>query len=176
MDNITFIPRPVLGTAENNDGSPILLDILQVQEGRLFFPKLPDVVFFLQNIQLPSINVNSVSQNTRYVDTNEIGEKVNYAPFSITFLVDKQFKNWSSIFNWMKRMSVAGTVVGDTDNPVLIIDGKETLRFIGSWPTSLGGIELASTVSESQNVKATLTINYDYMDLLQWTTADSSYQ
>jgi hypothetical protein len=175
-DIITLNPNVNIGNALMGDGTPTILDALLVQDCRMYFPRLPNTQFALQTITLPNITVNQVKQFTRYVDPNEIGEKVNYEPFTVSFIVDKYMKNWSEIFNWMKTMTANGTSVGTTDNPVLIIGNSPTLRFNGAWPTELGGLEFASTMPQAEYVKCNLTLNYDYVDYVgQYSTVDSSY-
>ncbi len=176
MQTVTIIPRPIEGTASNIDGSSVILDAALVQNCRMIFPKLPSVTFMLQRINLPEIRLNQIKQFTRYVDPNQIGEKVVFEPFQMTFIVDKYFKNWSSIFNWMKSLSVDGSAIDQTDNPIININGIDTFRFIGAWPTSLGNLTFDTTVPDAAYIKCTLTINYDYMDLLgSYQTIDSTY-
>lgn len=174
--NISIVQNANQGNASMPDGTPVALDGLLIQDCRLFFPKMPTVNFFLQGIQLPDVSVNEVKQYTRYVDPNQIGEKVNFEPFSVRFMVDKQFKNWNEIFDWMKRMTVKGTSIGETDDAIIIIGGKNVLRFVDAWPTRLGGVEFDATVPEAQYVKCQLEINYDYIDYIgQYATVNSSY-
>lgn len=174
--NISLIPNPTLGSAAMKDGSVLVLDGLLVQDCRLFFPKLPTVNFFLQKVVLPDIRVNEVKQRTRFVDPNEIGEKVNYEPFTVNFMVDKYMKNWNEIFDWMKKMTVQGSNVGMVDDAILIVGGKHTVKFVGSWPMALTRIEYDATLPQAEYVYCGLTINYDYIDYVgQFATVDSSY-
>jgi len=107
---------------------------------------------------------------------NEIGEKLNFLPFTVNFLVDKYCRNWSAIYNWMKQMTVDGTIVGKTEDIILMIDGKEFIRFYGCWPTNLSGMNMDSTIERVQYLKASIVFNYDYFDLLgSFTTTDSAY-
>lgn len=176
MDTISLIPNANIGNASMVDGSPVILDGLLAQDCRLYFPLLPDVTFFLQSIQLPNISVKNVVQATRYVDANQIGEKLNFESFSISFMVDKKFKNWSSIFNWMKKMTVNGSSIDLVDNPILIINGQHTLKFVDAWPMSLSGIQMDATLPQAEYVKASLTLNYDYVDYVgSYATVDSTY-
>ena|ERR1035437_5312410 len=166
----------LVGTASMQNGDFLTFDILVKNKFALIIPSLPNVQFFLQTFEMPSINVKQVTVNTRIVDYNEIGEKLNFEPFNATFLVDKYSRNWSSVYNTMKEMTVSGSNIGHTDDIVLMVDGKELLRFYGAWPTSLSGYSMDSTIEDVQYVKATVTFNYDYMDYIgNFATADSSY-
>lgn len=164
------------GNAAMQNGDFLTFDGLVNNRFSLIIPELPNVQFFLQSFSMPNIVVRQVEVRTRIVDYNEIGEKLDFEPFSLTFLVDKYSRNWASVFNWMKEMSADGTTIGKSSDVVLMIDGKEFCRFIGSWPTSLSGYQLDSTVEGLVYVKATLTLNYDYMDYIgDFKTADSQY-
>ncbi len=174
--DISLVPNTNMGSATLVDGTEFVFDILQNQDCQLFFPTLPEVNFFTQRVMLPTVTVNQIKQPTRYVDTNQVGEKLHFDNFTFSFLVDKKFRNWSSIFNWMKRMTVNGSNVGETDDPVLIVSGIHTLRFVGAWPTSLGGFDVNTVSAVSTNVSTMLTINYDYIDYTGvYTTPDSTY-
>ena len=176
--NITLNPNTNIGTSEMKDGSPIvILDALLVQDCKIVFPKLPTVAFALQTIALPTIGINEVKQPTRYVDANEVGEKVKFEPFTLSFIVDKYMKNWSEIFNWMKRITANGSNVGEVDEPTLIVGNKPSLKFIGAWPTSLSGMSFDTTNPQAEYVICQLSLNYDYVDFVgTFTTSDSSYK
>jgi len=158
------------------DGDFLTFDGLSNNKFSLIIPSLPHVEFFLQTYSLPSIGVNEIVVPTRYVDYNGIGEKLNYSPFSVTFLVDKYSRNWISVFNWMKGMTAGGSIVDKTDDIVLMVNGLEFMRFIGAWPMMLSGYSLDTTVETLTYVKSTINFNYDYLEVLgQFANADSNY-
>jgi len=73
-------------------------------------------------------------------------------------------------------MTVGGTTVDRTDDVVLMIDGKEFIRFIGAWPKSLSAYALDSTVDKLIYVKANLTFQYDYLEYIgEFKSTDSNY-
>jgi len=165
-----------IGSATMQNGDLLTFDPLIINKFSLIIPNQENVTFFLQQFSLPSVGVNEVVVNTRYVDMNEIGEKLNFLPFTVNFLVDKYCRNWSAIYNWMKQMTVDGTIVGKTEDIILMIDGKEFIRFYGCWPTNLSGMNMDSTIERVQYLKASIVFNYDYFDLLgSFTTTDSAY-
>lgn len=176
MTVVNITDTNITGSAAMQNGDFLTFDPLPVNRFSLIIPKLPHVQFFLQSFSMPAINVRSVSVPTRIVDYNEIGEKLDFKPFSCTFLVDKYSRNWVSVFNWMKEMTVNGSNVGVSDDIVLTVDGKEFIRFYGAWPTSLSAYELDSTIEQLVYVKSTIVLNYDYFDYIgEFKTADSAY-
>lgn len=165
-----------VGSASMLNGDFLTFDGLPNNKFSLIIPSLPHVVFFLQQFSLPSVSINEISIPTRFVDYNGVGEKMIFAPFNVTFLVDKYGRNWASVFNWMKSITAGGTTVDSTDDVVLMMDGKEFIRFIGAWPMRLSAFDLDSTVDKFTYVKSTLTFNYDYFEYLgSFKTQDSSY-
>ena len=171
MQTIDLVPSANIGQA---DGT---LDGLLVQNCKIQFAKLPTVRFFLQEIELPEITVNEVKQYTRYVDPNQIGEKVNYEPFTLRFMVDSRMRNYAEIFTWMKRMTVSGSKVDETDEVTLIVDNQQILQFHGCWPMKLGGLEFSTTEQQHKYMTCSMTLNYDYADLIgQWETVDTVYK
>ena len=103
---------------------PISFDGLPNTDFKLVFPKLPLTTMFLQTLNVASISVGVAPQETRYVNLQNVGEKLSYQPFSATFLVDKNMLCYNEIYEWMKRMTVSGSSVGETDNPYLMIGSR----------------------------------------------------
>lgn len=166
-----------VGTAVHQNGDFLTYDGLPGNKFQLIIPKLPGVTFFLQSFELPAVSVNRVNIPTPVLDYNDIGEKLMFDPFTITFMVDKYCRNWGSVFSWMKRMTVNGSNVGETDNATLLIDGVETIRFADIWPTRLSGFEFDVTNPELTYVIANLEMNYDWFDFIgPSATIDSSYK
>jgi len=165
------------GTAAMQNGDFLTFDGLANNRFALIIPSKPNVQFFIQKVNFPSVNIHEVIVATSVVDYNEIGEKLDFQPYTTEFLVDKYSRNWVSVFNWMKEITVDGSNVGRTDDVVLMIDGKEFIRFYGCWPTSLSGYDLDSTAEGLVYVKAQLTLNYDYFDYIgEYKTEDSRYK
>lgn len=155
-----------IGSITMPDGSPVSYDGLPITNYRLIFPKAFNMVFFLQEFNMPEVFINEVAQPTPLVNVNNIGEKMRYDFLTCRFLVDKSMKNYREIFEWMRRMTVRGSSVGETDNPVLIVNGIETIRFVEAWPMKLSGLTFRSDVNDVQYLSCTATFNYDYLEFL----------
>ena len=155
-----------MGSAIMQDGSTANYDALLNNRFNIVFDKLPNVVFFLQGFSLPNVNVREVAIHTPIVDHNEIGEKLEFDPFTLNFLVDSNLKNWTEVFAWMKRMTVNGSNVGETAKATVFFNGSPIIDFYGCWPTSLGGMELDTTTEEAEYVKGAVTLNYDYFNVI----------
>jgi hypothetical protein len=144
--------------------SPPNYDLLPNTNFRMIFPKAKIATFFLTDFDLPPIRVSPVNKLTPIVDTNEVGEKLKYDPFTITFLVDSKMENFRQIYDWMKRMTVRGSNVGEKDNVILTINGVQTMTFFGAWPSSIGNLKFTTTATSTQYIIGEALINYDYME------------
>ena len=174
INNLT--DTAVLGEATMKNGDFLTFDPLPSNKYSLFIPSLPNVQFFLQSFTLPSVSVKEISVSTPYLDYAQIGEKMNFEPFNVTFLVDKYTRNWTSVYNWMKAMTVNGSNVDKTEDMVLLIDGKDFVRFVNAWPSVLSGFVLDTTLSDTIYVKSSTSFQYDYFNIVsQFATSDSSY-
>ena len=151
------------GIITGPDGEELSYDGLPNGAFRLIFPKAPFMTMFLQQFDLPGITVREAPRSTPLQDIQEIGEKLNFIPFTCTFMVDKNLKNYKEIYNWMKRMTVRGSIVGETDTASLIINGKEMCSFVDVWPTSLGNLSFMTTNNDVVYLTCTAQFNYDYL-------------
>jgi hypothetical protein len=154
------------GEATMPDGSPLSYDGLPNTNFRLLFPKATWVNMFLQEFTVPEVSVTEVIRTTPYADINDIGEKMNYGDVTATFLVDKNLKNYREIFNWMRRMTNRGSHIGESDNPLLIVNGKEMIRFVEAWPMSLSGLSFVTNANDVTYITATAVFNLDYFEFV----------
>lgn len=165
-----------IGSATMANGDFLTYDALANNKFSLVIPRLPNCQFFLQTFNLPEVAITQVPLPTRIVDYNCIGEKMKFSNISFTFLVDKYCRNWAEVYNWMKAITVEGSAVDQSTNAVLMINNEPTIRFYGSWPTSLTGFSFDATVDGVIYVKSTLEMNLDYFDYIgKFSTIDSEY-
>jgi len=156
----------LLGNVTMSDGSAVSYDALPNTDFRLYFPKATWLTMFLQEFVVPEVSVDEATRSSPYVDFNEIGEKMKYGDITCRFIVDKNLKNYKEIFNWMRRMTVAGSIVGETENLVLIVNGIEMIRFTEAWPLSLSDLRFAADESDVTYITASVTFNFDYFEFI----------
>ena len=149
---------------------------------QLIIDRLPGVSFFTQDAPIPSIVLPESIQNTQFSDISVPGDKLNFEPLSITFLVDEKMENWKSIFNWMSGLGFpeSNEQYSDYINSVktgyselqkfysearLIVYGNnltpiQTLNFEDIYPTSLGQLSFTNVSNDVQYLTASATFNY----------------
>lgn len=154
------------GNLLSYDGAPISFDALPEHKYKVIFSKIPNTIFFLQSFSFPGVSVEKFIHHTPYMDIDEVGEKIIYEPFKITFLVDAQMNNHFEIYNWMKRMTVQGSNVDEVSDAVLMVNDSRRINFTDCWPGRLDGIQFVSTSNEPNYVVCTATFNYDYYHII----------
>ena len=176
MTTVNLADTNLIGSASMPNGDFLTFDALIKNKFTLLIPSLPNVQFFLQSFDMPSVSLDSCIVDTRFVDYSLMGDKLIYEPITLTFLVDKYVRNYSNVFNWMKSMTVEGSNVGFTDNVVLMVDNQPLIRFNDAYPVSISGLNMDSTVTGVEYIKCSLTMRYSYFDYIgQFSTSDSSY-
>ena len=80
---------------------PDQLDYASPTQFRFGIHQLPKVEFFTVGANLPGITLQTAPYPTPFKDIPLIGEKLDYANLSISFIVDEYLENYISLHNWM---------------------------------------------------------------------------
>lgn len=141
--------------------------------------KLPDISFFCQEAQIPSISMATVDINTPLSQMPFSGDIITYDDLTIQFLVDEDMKNYQAVFNWIvglgfpednnqyksfinsqdigytiptrEASDAVLTVLGSNNNP------SKTIRFIDILPINLNTLTFQSTNNDVQYIVGNAT-------------------
>ena len=92
----------VLTIAESwNNQRPTTQDWLRPNAFLFRVKDLPNVSFTCQSANLPQVAMGYATQPTPFVDLPRIGDKLNYAEFSIRFLVTEDMSNYIELYRWL---------------------------------------------------------------------------
>ena len=80
---------------------PDQLDYASPAQFRFGIHQLPKVEFFTVAANLPGITLPVATYPTPFKDIPLMGEKLDYANLSISFIVDEYLENYISLHNWM---------------------------------------------------------------------------
>ena len=80
---------------------PDQLDYASPTQFRFGIHQLPKVEFFTVSANLPGITLPVITYPTPFTDISLMGEKLDYANLSISFIVDEYLENYISLHNWM---------------------------------------------------------------------------
>ena len=129
---------------------------------------LPEMKYFCQQVNLPSISMPTVEQASPLLIIPHKGTSPSYDPLNIQFLVDSNMGNYKAILDWMlnglpdandpEKMYSDGflQVLGSSNDIV------RTIRFVDMTPISIDGVTFSSTNSDVQYVVGSATFRYTY--------------
>lgn len=148
--------------------------------------RFPEITFFVQDVELPSIALGVAEQRTSVNDVPIPGETLTYSPLVCTFQVDERMNNYFAVHAWMSAMGFPAshkmysdflaqtgsvltmdelskgysdatlTVLGNNNRPLM------QARFVDCFPINLSGIRFSSTNSEAAPVTAEVTFVYSH--------------
>jgi hypothetical protein len=167
--------------------NPQNTNLLQPTKYLLTFTRIPASQYFLQSVNLPGITGTQSTINTPLFDYTVPGNKLEFSPFNINFLLDEQMDSWKNIFNWFRaiaspesmeernRLKVlqAGTVakpsyysdavltiLSNLNNPIVKIE------FFNVFPVSLSDIQFDTRMSADDTMTADATFAYEYYNFI----------
>jgi len=133
-----------------------------------------NVEYTITSVSLPDINVSSASYSTASARIGMPGDKIDYSPLSLTFIIDETLENYREIYEWMLGLVEINDSTNDgktRDIRLLIYSSKENplmeFQFVDAYPTSLSGVEFDSSDQSSAYLKATVTFDYSYFKLIK---------
>jgi len=88
-------------TTNSYSRQPTKLDYASPTQFKFSIIKLPKVEFFVTDINLPGIELASLTQNTTLKQIPIPGNDLQYDPLSLSFMVDENFENYQEIHGWL---------------------------------------------------------------------------
>lgn len=67
--------------------------------------RAPNVLFFLQQINLPGLDLPPARRGTPFVSVPVRGDHLQYQALNLTFRVNENMSNWFEIYNWLTEAS-----------------------------------------------------------------------
>jgi hypothetical protein len=156
--------------------------------------KLPKVEYFCTQVNLPGISLaDNYSQPTPFRNIPLPGEKLEYEPLAMTFLVDENLENYQEIHGWLRGLGFPGgheefknllsggsdrfpTSKNTTPNQgaifsdatLNILTSKNNpvteVRFNDCFPISLSALQYNQQATDTDYLTATVTFNYKLYD------------
>lgn len=162
-------------------------NLLQSSTFQMSFTRLPYISFFLQEVNIPGINVPALTQDTPFVNAPIPGNKLTYEALTMTFAVDEGLWTWTSVSDWLKgigipesfqeyknlslqqRLQMASAKPQYSDGTLAILSNKNnpilTINFTDLFPESLSGIQLSTKVDATTIITATASFRFTMMQI-----------
>ena len=86
------------------DDTPTNHNFLSPLNFKFQIKKAPHVNFFIQEVNIPSLDLRQVDESNPFVTVPYPGEHLTYGIFTIKFKIDEDLKNYFEIHNWLRAM------------------------------------------------------------------------
>lgn len=159
---------------------PQNISLLQPTKFTFVIPEMNNLLYYVQNINLPSISTSEVPVETPFSATYRHGDKLVYSPLVITFLIDEDMRAWEETHNWLVALTFPvdfrqyGRIKGETKklyyDSMLTINTNANIpnirvKFFNCFPVSLGEIQFSTTDSAETNMIADVEFRYDRYEI-----------
>lgn len=155
--------------------------------------RLPNVDYFCQSVEFPSVTLNSTSVPNPFQKLPVAGTELTYGNITINFKIDEDLSNYKEIYNWMLALgfpesyeqyrSLADKSAVDSqrirsDASLVILSSsknpKHEIKFFDIFPVGLSGMKFDSTLSDVAYLEANAEFIYRMFTLDPTTTNNFS--
>ena len=147
-------------------------------QDRFFFqmPRIPKFTYFVQSVSIPPYQYSSVEQPTRFVPIKRPGKNITFDELTVQFVLDEDLQTYFELYNWMNTLQT----VADYDDIAEIekqygsascmvlnsaMKPQFQFRFYNLFPTSLGGFEFNSAITDQEGILTEATFSYSHFEL-----------
>lgn len=141
--------------------------------------RLPNLVFFLQAVNIPDITLGTITTSNPYVQLPTPSNQLSFESLTLNYVVDENMESWFEIYNWMTNLgnpessNKIGNLTGlpgsrnsiTSDASLLVKTNSNNsnikFTFFDMFPTTLGGIQLTSTEGQ-EFITSTITFTYSH--------------
>jgi hypothetical protein len=129
-----------------------------------------DFDYFVQSAELPSVSLSPIDVPWKIHNTRVPDNQTQYDLLNISFLLSEDMKNYVFLLDWLKKCSNTGRLNHTLKDVTLHIltNNKTTnreIKFIGSFPTSIGSVNFDSGSSDASGIVVSCTIAYQYFEI-----------
>ena len=144
------------------------------------FTRLPNVDFFCQRVNIPSISIGIAQQTTPFSDSAIEGDKLEFEQLSVNFFVNEDLSNYLEIYNWLislgfpdnhgqfnlknQALNIADNQTIRSDMNIILETNKSnpnySVTFRDAFPVSLGGFELDVSAASLEPIIVDVSFAY----------------
>lgn len=161
----------------------MITNFLSPLEFQVSVKRLPEVEFYTQKLEIPSISAQGITVNNPFNYTHITPNKMDFSNLNLSFIVDENMKNYRSIFDWISGISfphdfdqfknIKNSKEGlNSDISVIIMNSNKNpnmlINFIDCFPIALSAINLDTTMPTIIYPTATATFTYTYFTVEQY--------
>lgn len=163
--------------------SPSNTNLFQSNKFEIVIPSLRGTSFFAQSTVIPGVSTQNIKVQTPLNKIVSHGEKLNYNPFSLSFLVDEDLDSFRLFLNWFKSYTKPQSHSQYWRSPESIVEKSSPYKDIkiilnknshnqnlimtvyNAVPSNMTDIYLSSMNTADQTPTFDVTFDYDYYDI-----------
>lgn len=145
---------------------------------KIVIDRLPNVEFFTQRVNIPSLSMSSPEQLSPIHKIYQVPDRIEYSDFDLSFIVDENMGNYNEILSWMEglgnpqnskqRSDLNSSKDGSRSDITVLIENSSRnanieFNFTEAFPTALSGIALDATASDIIPPEVSVTFRYTNM-------------
>lgn len=165
------------------EDTPLNRNYLSPLNFKFSVKKLPHVNFFLQKVNIPSLNITPTAMPNPFVSIPYSGDHIQYGTLSISFKVDEQLKNYQEILGWMEGLGFPKSYqqYADLENKNKTMEGlvsdvsiiatdsaknpKFEFIFIDAFPIYLSDMNFDTTAPDVNYLTVSANFKYTYFEI-----------
>lgn len=146
------------------------------------FDKIPNAVYWCYAVTLPGITFGEVIQPTPFLDVKRAGDKLQFDPLVMNFIVQENLENYIEIYNWMlgigypesyeqhkswatkdgktRRQNVYSdaylTILSNKYNPLVRV------KFLDCFPTNLSPLSYDASLTNVTPITTDATFSFSH--------------
>ena len=151
--------------------------------------KLPNTNYFVQSVNVPSVQMGDAVMPTPFVNIPTIGDRIAYAEFQVSFKVDEDLRNYIELYDWMVQLGFpesfdqAKNIYGTGTSVDFRIDGPYSdatitilnsamrpnleVLFEDAYPISLSDLQFSATSPSVDYIECQATFRYKLFRILR---------
>lgn len=136
--------------------------------------KFPNAQYTVQQAFIPDLTVPGARLSTPQRNIMIDGDKAEYAPLTLTFIIDEELDNYKEIHDWMlgevtvkddqrsyrKERDITLSILSSHNNVT------KQIQFVDAFPSNLSALPFDVTVTDVQYLTAQVTFEYSYYKIL----------
>jgi len=151
--------------------------------------KLPNTNYFVQSVNVPSVQMGDAIMPTPFVNIPTIGDRITYAEFQVPFKVDEDLRNYVELYDWMVQLGFpedfaqAKNIYGEPNSVDFRVDGPYSdatitilnsamrpnleVLFEDAYPISLSDLQFSATSPSVDYIECQATFRYKLFRILR---------
>ena len=157
--------------------------------------KLPNTNYFIQSVNVPSVQATDVVVPTPFTNIPTIGDRLNYSEFQLSFKVDEDMTNYIELYDWLLQLhfpedfAQSKNIYQKQNNVDFLADGPysdATLTILNSamnpnkevvfedcYPIALSDLQFSTTAASVDYIECQATFRYRMFRILNMRGEDT---